>query len=64
VLDQVTRIGQLESRGNGFAAALQETEPLTELSTDHSERPFSCGARGGAFQAVILGIRSWRVVPY
>jgi hypothetical protein len=57
VLDQATCIGQLEARGNGFAAALQETEPLTELSTDHQTFLFSHGARGGAFYAVILGVR-------
>lgn len=62
VLDQATGVGQLEPRGYGLTAALQEAKPLTELSTDH-RNVLSRGARSGAFYRFILGARGWRGAP-
>jgi hypothetical protein len=39
VLDQVTRVRQLEARRNGLTPALQKSQPPTEFSTYHRNIP-------------------------
>jgi hypothetical protein len=39
VLDQLTRVRQLEARRNGLTPALQKSQPPAELSTNHRNIP-------------------------